>query len=165
MPYLGIFDQKCLIWVFLGQNFEKLLSYLKPSPSNLSKVSLQLVQLILVQGPLFLKFRGPLFLKVRVRVCFIKYGLENSSCADKVFIFKRQLIRKSVCYQEVVIRMQQLLQTSRYSEKNLSAASSACCRFNIIDTVLKIRLLRKEPCFTVTGVLKYAERNCLSKIG
>ena len=22
-PYLGIFDQKCLIWVFLGKNFKK----------------------------------------------------------------------------------------------------------------------------------------------
>ena len=22
MPYLGIFDQKCLIWVFLGKNFK-----------------------------------------------------------------------------------------------------------------------------------------------
>ena len=23
MPYLGIFDQNCLIWVFLGKNFKK----------------------------------------------------------------------------------------------------------------------------------------------
>ena len=23
MPYLGIFDQKCYIWVFLGHNFKK----------------------------------------------------------------------------------------------------------------------------------------------
>ena len=23
MPYLGVFDQKCLIWVFLGKNFRK----------------------------------------------------------------------------------------------------------------------------------------------
>ena len=23
MPYLGIFDQKCLIWVFLGKKFKK----------------------------------------------------------------------------------------------------------------------------------------------
>ena len=22
MPYLGIFDQKCLIWVFFGKNFK-----------------------------------------------------------------------------------------------------------------------------------------------
>ena len=30
MPYLGIFDQKCDIWVFLCCNFKKLLSHLKP---------------------------------------------------------------------------------------------------------------------------------------
>ena len=24
-PFLGIFDQECLIWVFLGKNFKKLL--------------------------------------------------------------------------------------------------------------------------------------------
>ena len=23
MPYLGIFDKECLIWVFLGKNFKK----------------------------------------------------------------------------------------------------------------------------------------------
>ena len=23
MPYLGVFNQKCLIWVFLGKNFKK----------------------------------------------------------------------------------------------------------------------------------------------
>ena len=23
MPYLGIFDQKCVIWFFLGENFKK----------------------------------------------------------------------------------------------------------------------------------------------
>ena len=23
MPYLGIFDKECLIWVFLGENFKK----------------------------------------------------------------------------------------------------------------------------------------------
>ena len=23
MPYLGIFDRKCLIWIFLGKNFKK----------------------------------------------------------------------------------------------------------------------------------------------
>ena len=37
MPSLGIFDQKCIIWVFSGKNsFKKLLSYLKLAPSNLS---------------------------------------------------------------------------------------------------------------------------------
>ena len=46
MPYLGIFDQKCLIWVFLTKNalfgyfwdiiFKILLSYLKSAPSNFS---------------------------------------------------------------------------------------------------------------------------------
>ena len=37
MPYLGIFDQKCLIWVFLDENFlKKLLSHLKSAPSNWS---------------------------------------------------------------------------------------------------------------------------------
>ena len=30
-------DQRCLIWVFLGCNFEKLLSHLKSEPSTLSK--------------------------------------------------------------------------------------------------------------------------------
>ena len=35
MSYLGIFDQKCLIWVFLCENFRKLLSYLKSISSNL----------------------------------------------------------------------------------------------------------------------------------
>ena len=34
-----IWDQKCLIWVFFGWNFKKLLSYLKATPWNLSKVS------------------------------------------------------------------------------------------------------------------------------
>ena len=33
MPFLSIFDQKCLIWVFLGKNLKKkLLSYLKSAP-------------------------------------------------------------------------------------------------------------------------------------
>ena len=36
MPYLSILDQKCLILVFLGWNFKKLLAYLKSTPSNLS---------------------------------------------------------------------------------------------------------------------------------
>ena len=31
-----ISDQKCLIWVFLGKSFKKLLSYLKLAPSNLA---------------------------------------------------------------------------------------------------------------------------------
>ena len=31
--------QKCLIWVFLDQNFEKLLPYFKSAPSNLLKMS------------------------------------------------------------------------------------------------------------------------------
>ena len=34
MSYLSIFDQKCLVRVFLGKNFEKVLSYLKSAPSN-----------------------------------------------------------------------------------------------------------------------------------
>ena len=34
---LGIFDQECPVWVFLGENFKKrLVSYLKSAPSNLS---------------------------------------------------------------------------------------------------------------------------------
>ena len=36
MPFLSIFDQECLIWVFLGKNFKKLLWDLKPAPLNLS---------------------------------------------------------------------------------------------------------------------------------
>ena len=36
IPYLGIFDQKCLIWVFLGRNLKITLLYLKSAPSNLS---------------------------------------------------------------------------------------------------------------------------------
>ena len=36
MPYLGIFDQKCMISVFLGWNLKTILSYLKSAPSNLS---------------------------------------------------------------------------------------------------------------------------------
>ena len=36
MPYLGSFDEKCLIWVFLGKNFKKLASYLKLAASNFS---------------------------------------------------------------------------------------------------------------------------------
>ena len=35
MPYLGFFEEKCLIWVFLGGSFKKLLSYLKSAPLNL----------------------------------------------------------------------------------------------------------------------------------
>ena len=36
MPYLGIFDQKFLIWVFCARILKILLSYLKSAPSNLS---------------------------------------------------------------------------------------------------------------------------------
>ena len=31
--------QKCLIWIFLGRNYKKVLSYLKLVPQNLSKMS------------------------------------------------------------------------------------------------------------------------------
>ena len=31
---LSIFDQKCLIWVFLAWNLQTILSYLKPAPST-----------------------------------------------------------------------------------------------------------------------------------
>ena len=34
---IQIWDQKYLSWVFLGYNFENLLSYLKSKPSNMSK--------------------------------------------------------------------------------------------------------------------------------
>ena len=36
MLYLVLFDQKCLIRVFLGSNLKTILSYLKSAPSNLS---------------------------------------------------------------------------------------------------------------------------------
>ena len=35
MSYLGIFNQKCLIWAFLGRNLKITLLYLKSAPSNL----------------------------------------------------------------------------------------------------------------------------------
>ena len=35
-----MWDKKCLSWVFWGQNYKKLLSYLKSTPSNLSEMSL-----------------------------------------------------------------------------------------------------------------------------
>ena len=47
-----IWDQKCLIWVFLGKNFKKLLWYLKSASSNLSKV-------IFGIGSAFSKVPGP----------------------------------------------------------------------------------------------------------
>ena len=36
MPYLGIFDQKCLTWVFLGLILKKTFPYLKSAFFNLS---------------------------------------------------------------------------------------------------------------------------------
>ena len=59
--------------------WKKLLSYLKSAPLNLSKMSLYLIQWILVWGLVFLQAWGPLFLKVRVRVCFRfrKYAATN----------------------------------------------------------------------------------------
>ena len=33
---VSIWDQECLLWVVLGNNFKKLLSYLKSAPSSLS---------------------------------------------------------------------------------------------------------------------------------
>ena len=58
------------------------------------------------------------------------------SCVEKAFILKKQLIRKCICYQEVVIRKKWPFHTNSYSEKNLSAkkviASSGCSHFIII---------------------------------
>ena len=50
-----------------------------------------------------------------------KSSSETVAVLQKAFIFKKQLIRKRICYVVVVIRKNQLLQTTRYSEKNRSA--------------------------------------------
>ena len=70
----------------------------------------------------------------RVRDMTKTYSL--GSCVEKAFIFKKQLIRKCICYQEVVIRKKWPFHTTSCSEKNLSAkkvtASSGCSHFIII---------------------------------
>ena len=43
---LGIFEKKCLIWVFLDWNCKRLLSFLKSTHSNFSKMSLEFIQWI-----------------------------------------------------------------------------------------------------------------------
>ena len=45
-----MWDQKCLVWVLLGQNLKKLLSYLNSALSNFSKKSFD-IQSAFSKGP------------------------------------------------------------------------------------------------------------------
>ena len=152
------------------------------------KENVLLKKVILLKKLLF--ERSACFEKVHVLNNYLFYSSlfsEASACAGKVFIFKKWQIRKSMCYQKVVItafrkrtfpkHLEQLLISNtlplhsiRCSEKKKRFLRKHCYLKEMatlisMESILLWKLwpLRQEVCFTITVALKNSEWKCAGK--